>query len=275
MIGVGIVSFNRPYYLRRLLKSLMAQTELDNAEFHLLQDGAVNVYSDIRYANDFDIGACVKLFNHARLPGKQVHRQEHNVGIAINQREGIGWLSEMYERIMIIEDDVLLSPHWFRLASILFDEMEGQSDVFGFTPGFRRLCDKGATLDNLGYVERTKQHLWTECFTAQSWRGIQEHLAPFYALVSDCDYDNRPRKEISEMHLERGASKGDTSQDWARVVAIELSGMKRMQCTVNRGMSIGRHGVNFNSSFYDMMKLSEQTPYTFEDDAIRDGFEWR
>ena len=274
MIGVGIVSFNRPYYLRRLLKSLMAQTELDNAEFHLLQDGAVNMFSKKRRAQEFDIGACVKLFDQARLPSKLVHRQEHNVGVGINQREGIGWLSETYERIMIIEDDVLLSPHWLRLARILFDEMETQPDVFGFSPGFRRMCDMGDSYPNMGYMEQTKQHLWTECFTAQNWWRIQEHMAPFYALIADCDYNYRPRETISALHLGRGAPKGDTSQDWARVVAIELSGMQRMQCTVNRGFSIGRTGINFNNSYYEGLHLGEQAPYIFDDDATREGFEW-
>ena len=273
MIGVGIVSFNRPYYLRRLLKSLEAQTELDT-DFHLLQDGAVNRFSAIRRANDFDIEACVKLFERARLPAKQVHLQETNVGTAINQREGINWLAEHYERIMIIEDDVILSPHWFRLARVLFDEMIEHPGVFGFTPGFRRMCDMSETWDNLGYMQSTTQHMWTECFTAQTWRRIQPYLAPYYALIDDCDYAERPREEISKLHFSRGASKGDTSQDWARVVAIDLSGMQRMQCTVNRGMSIGREGINFNSGYYDALKLAQQTPYIFESDAIREGFIW-
>ena len=273
MIGVGIVSFNRPFYLRRMLKTLEAQTELD-AEFHLLQDGAVNVFSDRRKANDFDITRCVEIFNKAKLPRKEVHQHEQNVGIYFNQREGIEMLCERYDRVMMIEDDVLLSPHWFRLARILFDQLPDHPDVFGFSPGFRRMCEMDKTLDNLGYVQTTTQHLWTECFTPQAWREIQPHMQPYYDLVSECDYGQRPRDEISKLHLSRGATKGDTSQDWARVVAIQLSGMRRVQCTVNRGMSIGMQGVNFNVGVYNMLKLGDQRPFEFESDAAREGFDW-
>jgi len=272
MIGVGIVSFNRPYYLRRVLKSLMAQTELDNAEFHLLQDGAVNVFSGKQKANAFDIGACIKLFDKARLPGKMVHRQEHNVGISINQRDGIDWLSEHYERLMIVEDDAVLSPHWFRLARLLFERFEDSPQVFGFTPGFRRLCDKDAIMDNLGSVQPTTQHMWTECFTADKWHAIQKHMTPYYELVNHSDYGKRPHDDVGALHAARGVEERASSQDAARVVAIKLAGMVRMQCTVNRGFSIGRYGVNFDGNWYDMMKLGEQTPYVFDDDAAREGF---
>ena len=272
MIGVGIVSFNRPYYLRRVLKALMAQTELDNAEFHLLQDGAINKFSGNKKANGFDIGACVKLFNNAQLPGAMIHRQEQNVGISINQREGIDWLSEHYERIMIIEDDALLSPHWFRLARILFKHYQDCPEVFGFTPGFRRLCDKDAIMDSLDSVQPTTQHMWTECFTADSWHKIQPGMTPYYEMVNHGDYGKRPVAKIQELHKSRGIEERAVSQKAARVVAIKLAGMVRMQCTVNRGFSIGRNGVNFDGNWYDMMKLGEQTPYVFEGDAAREGF---
>ena len=274
MIGVGIVSFNRPYYLRRALKALEAQTELDNTEFHLFQDGAVNLFNRKQYANDFDIARCVKLFDKARLPGKQAHVQEHNVGISINQREGIDWLAAHYDRLIIVEDDALLSPHWFRLARLLFDKFDGNPDVFGFTPGFRRMCTDDAVWDNLGYVQPTTQHMWTECFTADNWRAIQEHMTPYYEMVNCQSYGKRPVKDIKALHKARGVDEEATSQDAARNVAVKLAGMVRMQCTVNRGLCIGRQGVHFNGGWYDMMRLGEQTPYVFEGDAAREGFDW-
>ena len=274
MIGVGIVSFNRPYYLRRALKALEAQTELDNTEFHLLQDGAVNLFNRKQYANDFDIAKCVKLFDKARLPGKQAHVQEHNVGISINQREGIDWLSEHYEQIMIIEDDALLSPHWFRLARILFGHYQDCPEVFGFTPGFRRLCDKDAIMDSLDSVQPTTQHMWTECFTSDAWHKIQPGMTPYYEMVNHSDYGKRPVAKIQELHKSRGIEERAVSQDAARVVAIKLAGMVRMQCTVNRGLCIGRQGVHFDGNWYDMYHLGEQVPYVFESDGAREGFDW-
>ena len=41
MIGIGIVSFNRPHYLKQLLASLEAQVDVPALSWHLFQDGAV------------------------------------------------------------------------------------------------------------------------------------------------------------------------------------------------------------------------------------------
>lgn len=273
MIGVGIISFNRPMYLRRLLKSLEAQTE-KIAEFHLFNDGAINSISGNVYARKNDIEFCLRFFEKSRLPQKTTHAREGNVGIAIHQKEAIDFMSEQYDRIMIVEDDVILSPHWFRLARILFDEMAQHENVFSFNPGFRRMCDESELKNSLDTVQVTDQHMWCECFTANNWKRIQAHLKPYYDLVWDCDYRQMPREKIVELHKRRGSQQKGESQDVARVVAIALEGMYRVQCTANRGVSIGRQGLHFNDNFYQFLKLDKQFPYVHESDAHRRAFRW-
>jgi hypothetical protein len=78
-LGVGVISFNRPGYLRRVLASLEAQTQVDDAEYWLFQDGAVNRFSGVPHGKQEDVEACRALFDRARLPNKHVTHWPDNV----------------------------------------------------------------------------------------------------------------------------------------------------------------------------------------------------
>ena len=273
MIGVAIISFNRPYYLRRLLKTLEKQTS-QKASYMLFQDGAVNKFSGRRYANNESVDACIKLFKRAKLPNKQLHIRKENVGVSNNIKAALDFMAQNFDRLMMVEDDVLLTPHWMRLAGILFNEMADRPKVASFSPGFRRYCKHYEIAGSLSGIQETTQHMWCESFTADTWRRMQPHLAPYYELINGIDYLFRDDDPIQALHKSRGSKEKGTSQDVARVVAIELEGMVRAQCTVNRGFSIGRSGIHFDNARYVEYKLGEQRPYVFSEDAERDSFEW-
>ncbi len=82
---LAIMSFDRPAFLEQVLESLKAQRggAMDGREVHLFQDGAVNRYSGITYADAADIDKCVAIF-HAAFPGGKVHRSEDNIGVCEN-----------------------------------------------------------------------------------------------------------------------------------------------------------------------------------------------
>jgi len=256
-----------------LLKSLEKQTDTQ-ASYFLFQDGAVNPWSHRRKSRDKNISECLNYFDRADIPNKQSHLRDGNIGVAYNIKGAFDTMAKDYERIMMVEDDVLLSPHWLKMAHSLFEQMEQRPHIASFSPGFRRLCDMADTNDKLNTIQETVQHMWCECFTAKTWEKMQPHLAPYYELVTGIDYMMRDDDPIIELHKSRGSKETGTSQDVARVVAIELLGMKRAQCTVNRGMSIGRQGIHFDNERYIKYKLGEQTPYIFDADATREGFDW-
>src|SRR5262245_34736804 len=66
-----VLSFNRPHYLRPTLESLRDQKPaIDQRRVHLFQDGAVNLYSGKRYADDEAIQQCIAVFKDV-FPGGQ------------------------------------------------------------------------------------------------------------------------------------------------------------------------------------------------------------
>jgi hypothetical protein len=197
-----------------------------------------------------------------------------NVGIGINQFEAYEWMCDRYKRIVMLEDDVILSPYWARLLPLLFDELEQHPDVFGFVTGFKRWCSAEDIDARLGEVAPGSPHWWMIGFTPDRWERIKPHFARYYDLIRDCDYRQLPHGRILELFEEVGWNSPVSSQDGGKTMAVHLAGMHRVQLTVNRGISIGREGVHFNGGLFERLGLHEQEPYVFESDRTRGGFEW-
>lgn len=274
-IGVGILAFNRPQYLRRLIGSLEAQADLSDCDFHLFLDGATNQISGVQYAYQKDIDACERLFALSSLPNKHIYKQEHNVNIGIASLDATDALAASCEQIMQLEDDVVLSPHWFRLARNLYDELEEHPDVYSFNPGFRRIGTHAEDAANMGRVAYTWSHMWCECFTADRWRRIRPLYMEYHAYITEADYIERKDGPVRDFFDGLGMREGlACSQDGGREMAIRRNGMRRAQCAVNRALGIGLHGIHFTPELFYEMEFDKQTPFIFRDDATRKGFDW-
>jgi len=282
-LGVAIISFDRSHYLRRLLGSLAQCTGAECCTFHLWQDGAVNRFSGVRHATDAAIDASVRTFERCGLPRKEAHVQPDNVGIAINQFEAYEWMTERYEYVLAIEDDVVVSPHWLRLCNVLIAQLEsgqrslarkGWDEVFGFSLGFKRNCGKGEIAQHLGEIQLGTPHWWAECFPSEHWRKIRPHFLEYYALVRERDYRDTPHAAIIDLWRRKGWKQNATSQDGGKDMAVHSAGLQRAVCVVNRGMSIGRNGMHFTPEQFARLGYEDQRPYVFGSDATRERFEW-
>ena len=275
MIGVGIIGFNRPHYMRRLFMSLEAQTDLHDVDFHLYLDGPVNQSSGIVYAEQKDIDACARMFARAKLPNKWLHTREHNVNIGIASFEATEELTGIYERVMQLEDDLVLSPDWFRLARILYRELEDHPDVYSFSPGFQRMFPKVQDRLHIDRVTYAWHHMWCECFTADRWLRIRDEYMEYHELIVGPDYLERFEGPLKELYARKGMQPMHArSQDGGREMAIRLNGMRRARTAVNRAIGIGLQGIHFNPVVFELMGFTNQTPFFFDEDAARESFEW-
>lgn len=273
-LGIGIISFNRPAYLRRVLAALEAQTERDAAEYWLFQDGAVNRFSGVPHGMQDNVDACRALFDRARLPNKHVKQWPDNVGPAINSLEALDTLSDNYARVILLEGDVVLSPHWLRLAGLLFDDLETRPDVFSVSPGFRR---EGPDAGRVRYGWR---HMWAECFLSARWHAIRPHyIEDYWPHVCDRDYFRRDTGAINATYAARGVTGGPGglawSQDGGRQLAMMRAGMRRAFLEVNRAIGIGREGIHFTPELFHAGGFDNPGPFIHDGDATREGFVWQ
>lgn len=277
MIGVAIIAHKRWSVLMRLLASLEASTVLDDFAFHLFQDGAINIFSGARTATDQEIARSISVFEKSSLPRKKVHEQEGNVGIGIIQLRATDYLAEHYSRIIVIENDTALSPHFLGMVPGLFGELEKHPNTFSFSPGFRRNCSLGTIDEHLLELMPAWKHWNCECFLARNWARIRHHptFEQYHELIRDVEYLYRTNQLIRELFTRAGwRDTISTTQDSARNVVINEIGMNRMVLVVNRAINTGVYGMHIHPALFQSMGFDGQTPYVFESDATRRDFAW-
>jgi len=267
MIGVGVIGFDRPHYLRRTLAGLAQQ---QGAEFEcvLFLDGAVNEFSGRVAGSEDLLKHSWAMFQKMKLPGNGIgYRRGHNLGIGLHQYQATKWMVGRYDRIVMIEDDVVLSPHWLRLVGVLFDQFSDHGDIFGFSPGFKKL---GGDLGALRYIN---EHWWCEAFTARTWWKMHPYYATYIDLIEGVDYRDRDHAAIRKLWHRWNWTHPATSQDAAKDGAIRQAGMRRLVCEVNRAIGIGRYGQHFYPDLFAHKGYEQQAPFTFDEDRTRMQFD--
>ena len=272
-IGVGIITFDRPGYLRRVLAALEVQTQAPAAEYWLFQDGVVNRFSDQPHGEQAKVDACRALFDRARLPNKHVKQWDDNVGVAINSLEALDTLAANYERVVLLEGDAVLSPYWLRLAGLLFADLAERPDVFSVSPNFR---SEGV---DLGAVRFGRRHMWAECFLSQRWHAIRPYyIEDYWPHVAEVDYFYRDIDAIDALYTAHGVHGGPDglawSQDGGRILAMMRAGMRRAFLGVNRAIGIGREGIHFTPELFHAGGFDFPGPFIHTGDATREGFTW-
>jgi hypothetical protein len=271
-IGIAIISFDRPLYFAQTIASIEQQEDLDNYDFHLFQDGQVNKFSGRIVTDKTLINKNIRIFEKARLPNKTAHIEEKNIGNANNQFNAAEFMSANYEYFMVIEDDVILSPDYFRLIRIMIDQYLGETRVFSVSLSFERFCKPNDIDKFLDKVVLRNVHWWAECWKSKNWFKVRGFFLEYMKLVKDVDYHDRPAYEIKKMFRFNGFNIPQTSQDAGKDFALFKSKMKRITSVVNRGFYIGEHGMHFRTPTYLKYGYANMKPFAFESDKLLNSF---
>lgn len=242
-LGIGIISWNRPRYLKELLNSL-EKNDLTNTESHLFQDGAVCKFTNIELANPHDILKSLNIFTDANLPNKRIHLQDKNVSVAINQFEATQILSTHYKQFIFLENDVIVSPNFVTIMKKLLHQFAEDKRVACISPGFRPLCKEDVIDKNWDKLVFSAGHFWAEACWSDKWKVIEKELLPYYNIVKKAPYRKRNDKGINTLFANSGTKMPATSQDNAKDWAIMKTNMKRARLVVNRATGIGDYGVH-------------------------------
>lgn len=252
---IAVISFNRPGYLRQLLASLAAQQPaIDPRRVHLFQDGAVNRYSGIRYAEDSDIAASLSAFREY-FPQGHVHVSAANIGITENilRAEKMAFAELRAPVGYFFEDDLVLSPHYvaaldlMRRAFARFDRIVYYNANGAFGASVEQQRSNARKLMFMG-------HFWGFALKRSHWLRMLPFLDDYHRLVTGRDQRISPRQEVRALFRTWGKAKTQThphtSQDSARDFATHLLGLWRASCYLVLGRYIGAEGVHFTPSRY-------------------------
>lgn len=109
-----LLVYNRPEHTRRILQQILCQPEATRTPLYIWSDGPKG-QDDRQQVEE------VRALCREWLPDATLHCQPHNVGLAANVVEGVTTLLEQHDRLIVLEDDLTLSPYFLRWMNDALD----------------------------------------------------------------------------------------------------------------------------------------------------------
>jgi len=264
-IGVGIISWNRPCYLKQLIETLEAN-DCSEVNFHLFQDGAVCKFTGNKLTDSNKIIESIKVFHDSQLPNKHYHIKDKNVANAILQFEAMRTLYKNYSHFIFLENDVIVSPNFIVVMRKLLNQFEKDKRVACISPGLRLFCKQNKVKENLDKLVFKRGHFWAEGCWAKKWKIIEKEYMDYYNIVKDRSYRKRNAGAIKRLFGNSGIKMLTTSQDNGKDWAIIKTGMKRARLVVNRATGIGDYGIHSTPAKLKQSKDGHNKIYDFKEE---------
>lgn len=243
--ALAIVCWNRPDYFSKLITSLESNLDdLSDVDIHLFVDGDICAFTGERMTDKEPIYKNISIFQNALLPNKFLYTRTLNVSVAIHQFQMMQMLTPIYERIIFLEDDVVVSPNFVVLMLKALDQFNNDDRIFSVSPGFKLMCKPGEEELYRDALRFTEGHFWAEAIWSKRWRVILPRLQEYMDIVSTRAYRQRDNQKINALFSRYGRTMSATSQDNAKDWAISVSGLKRARFMVNRATGIGEEGLH-------------------------------
>ena len=115
---IALFVYNRPHHTRKTLESLMANAELSDSPLYVFCDGAKRK-KDIPL-----VQATRELIRSYELDNATIIEREENMGLANSIITGVTELCNKYGRVIVVEDDLYLSPYFLKYMNTALDTYE-------------------------------------------------------------------------------------------------------------------------------------------------------
>lgn len=121
--AIVILAFNRPFYLQQLLSSLEANQESNHLPFYFMLDGG-------SHASQSENNMVIE---KSAIKNKHIIFRDRNYGICKNLIDAKKFIFDWcnYEKIIVLEDDLIVSPHYIKVILDLHDWAKKEFDNMG------------------------------------------------------------------------------------------------------------------------------------------------
>jgi hypothetical protein len=251
---IAFFAFNRPQHTARTLAALAANAEATNTDLHVFIDGARNDSEKSTVAEVIQIAEATSGFRSIHI-----ETSDTNKGLYRSITDGVSAVVSKVGRVIVVEDDILVSPHFLTYMNEALEHFEAEpkvGSIHGYSPPI-------ANLPNYFFLRGA------DCW---GWATWSDRWALF-----DADASNLLRKLVSQRLLpEFCASHGSRSllhlvrrvrkrnQSWAILWHASLFLAERY--TLHPGKSfvqnIGHDGSGFHSMATEVFAAPLATEYT-------------
>ena len=178
---IVIFTYNRPSHLNELFKTLEKNDESKKSD--------VFIYID-RYENEIDKDANEQVLkisdkNWKFKSKKIIYRDEH-IGLKANILTGISEILENFEKIIVLEDDLLVSPYFLKFMNESLEKYKNNKEVWHVS---------GYSMDTLLNDKRStyftsEMNCWGWGTWQDRWINIQDNLINKVSQLSPKEVKN-------------------------------------------------------------------------------------
>jgi len=169
---IALFVFKRPELARRTIESLRANPEIEDSQVVVFADGP-------RDARDEPfVRSTREAIRAGGLPKMEIIERTENLGLAKSIIDGVGRLVAAHGRVIVIEDDLRLSPTFLRFMNAALDRYAADERVYHVS-GYQFPVAPPATSDAflLPFVNSWGWGTW-----ARSWSAFDASASGYAAL---------------------------------------------------------------------------------------------
>ena len=184
-LGILVLGFNRPALLQLVLKSLKQQSALPLVRVWI--DGTSG-----RQSLQSDVDACREIAS--RYPVAEIRAHAGHLGIERLMLDGLTHMAQLYDRILVLEDDCIPTLNAVELFSDMLEQTKSHNDIFSVYGHWFMVPAEGTTITR---------------FQGWGWAAHGKRLRPVLAEVKrlfdldERDYLTETRKRLTPAVLAR------------------------------------------------------------------------
>jgi len=172
---IALFVYRRPAHTARLLTSLAGNRLSGSSILYIFSDAPA---CDAHCADVAEVRALVRdLRGFGRVI---VVERDNNIGCAANVIDGVSQVLRDYDRVIVIEDDLELSPHFLGFMNQALDTYRDRKDVFSVSAASPPPQALGMAEEGRPDVYLAPRSVpWGWATWADRWKGVDWQLAGF------------------------------------------------------------------------------------------------
>ena len=160
---IALFVYKRPHHTRKTLESLMANAEFSDSPLYVFCDGAKRK-KDIPLVRETR-----ELIRSYELDNATIIEREENMGLANSIITGVTELCNKYGRVIVVEDDLYLSPYFLKYMNTALDTYEEYDKVMHIS---------GYMFPVRGQLPETFFYRATSCWGWGTWKRAWDKFEP-------------------------------------------------------------------------------------------------
>lgn len=263
---IVICTYNRPDYLEKCLKSISEIKDINEISVYVFCDGG----------EDATIDTNLKIIREY-FPLSKTFIQQENLCIPkhVNYIRKKMFDEMGYDRIMFVEDDIMISPYYHSLMNKVFDIYENYDPTVGAVNSSTICLDTyNEKLHNQRYFGDMLSHLNNYVMSKKTWNCIkpimEEYIYKFvytslnYRDINHEDVIKWARNKIMNSKID--ISKRDrvmnfltSSNDSITNMAMRINNLRYVCSYVNRILNIGKYGYHYSIEDFEKHRLNKMS----------------